>query len=167
MVYDELRRLAVMRMAGQSPGHTLQPTALVHEAWLRLTKSDAARWSSREHFFRAAAIAMRQILVDHARSKARRNSRLDNYQDVVFEVKPALSPDPNTDILIIHECLEALEKSHPDCVRVVQLKFFAGLGNKETAEVLGISLRSVERLWAFARPKLFEMVRKRRDSETS
>jgi len=165
MVYEELRSLAAMRMTTQSPGHTLQPTALVHEAWLRLSKADDARWNSREHFFRAAAVAMRQILVDHARAKARLKRCPDASEvPVTIATDPAMGEDPESDILIVHECLGMLEKSHPDCARVVQLKFFAGLSNQETAEVLGTSLRSVERLWAFARPKLFQMVCSRRDA---
>lgn len=162
-VYEELRRLAAVRMAEQSPGHTLQPTALVHEAWLRLKDSDEARWNSREHFFRTAAIVMRQILVDHARSKARLKRGSNQVTLGIPEDIPS-AEDPESDILLIHECLGLLEESYPECARVVQLKFFAGLSNQETAELLGISLRSVERLWAFARAKLFHMVHSRRES---
>jgi len=165
LVYDELRSLAAARMAAQSSGHTLQPTALVHEAWLRVSKLDDARWNSREHFFRAAAMAMRQILVDHARAKARRKPPQD-FNDAAMEDSIIDFEDPRSDVLIIHECLGMLENSYPDCARVVQLKFFAGLSNQETAEVLGISLRSTERLWAFARAKLFTMVTSGRRTET-
>lgn len=163
MVYEELRNLAAARMAAQSPGHTLQPTALVHEAWLRLSKTDAARWNNREHFFRAAAMAMRQILVDHARAKTRQKRRRAE-DDVILATEDTSDQNAEFDVLIIHECLEELEKSHPDCARVVQLKFFAGLNNQETADVLGSSLRTVERLWAFARFKLFQMVSNRRET---
>lgn len=165
LVYAELRSLAAARMAAQSSGHTLQPTALVHEAWLRVSKLEDARWNSREHFFRAAAMAMRQILVDHARAKARRKPPQD-FNDAAIEGRPIDFEDPQSDVLIIHECLGMLEKSYPDCARVVQLKFFAGLSNQETAEVLGFSLRSTERLWAFARAKLFTMVTSGRRAET-
>lgn len=165
MVYKELRGLAAARMATQGPGHTLQPTALVHEAWLRLHNTDDAHWNNREHFFRAAAIAMRQILVDHARSKARLKRSPTQALLAVPEDTPS-HQDPESEILLIHECLGSLEQSHPECARVVQLKFFAGLSNQETAEVLAMSLRSVERMWAFARATLFHMVRNRRDSET-
>jgi RNA polymerase sigma factor (TIGR02999 family) len=160
MVYTELRRLAASRMANQAPGHTLQPTALVHEAWLRLHDTDHARWNNREHFFRAAAIAMRQILVDHARSKGRlkRHSLQGDFPEEI-----AASQNPESDILLINECLDRLEVSHPECARVVQLKFFAGLSNQETAELLGISLRSLERMWAFARATLFQMIQARRE----
>lgn len=161
-VYEELRRVAAARMAEQSAGHTLQPTALVHEAWLRLQGADPAKWNDREHFFRAAAIAMRQILVDHARSKSRLK-RGSNQVMLAIPEDVVSSEDPESNILLIHECLTVLEKTHPDCARVVQLKFFAGLGNQETADLLGSSLRSVERLWAFARARLFHMVRSQRE----
>lgn len=163
MVYEELRGLAAARMAAQPSGHTLQPTALVHEAWLRLSKTDACRWNDREHFFRAAAVAMRRILVDHARAKARHKRRPD---DAVVESLMESAPDCDheDDILLIHECLGELEKTDPDCARVVQLKFFAGLTNKEAAGVLGVSLSSVDRQWAFARSQLFQMIRRRREA---
>jgi len=164
MVYKELRSLAAARMADQAPGHTLQPTALVHEAWLRLNHTDHARWNNREHFFRAAAIAMRQILVDHARSKGRLKRSPDQVLLAVLE-DAASPPNPESDILLINECLDLLEVSHPECARVVQLKFFAGLSNQETADLLGVSLRSLERMWAFARAKLFHMIQIRRDAE--
>ena len=163
MVYEELRGLAAARMAAQPSGHTLQPTALVHEAWLRLSKTDPSRWNGKDHFFRAAAVAMRRILVDHARAKARHKRRPEN-TDVAADMEAAPDCDHEDDILLIHECLGELEKSDPECARVVQLKFFAGLTNKDVAEVLGVSLSSVDRLWSFARSQLFQMIRKRREA---
>lgn len=166
MVYNELRRLASNRMAEQGGVHTLQPTALVHEAWMKLTANDHKTWKDRSHFFRAAAIAMRSILVDRARQK-HSHKRNASTVDLSFasEITSDLSPEDH--ILIMDECLEIMEKNHPDCAKVVQLKFFAGLGNEETAALLGSSLRTVERQWAFARTKLYQMIRDREHSRST
>ena len=161
LVYDELRRLAARQMARQQGGsQTLQPTALVHEAWLRLSSADGELWEDQRHYFRAAAIAMRRILVDRARSKnsiKRGGFTVD--LDMANEVP--LEENPEAHILMMDECLELMEKDHPECARVVQLKFFAGLSNQETASLLGSNLRAVERQWAFARTKLYQMMRGR------
>ena len=164
MVYDELRRVAASQMArGGAGGQTLQPTALVHEAWMRLSAKSADHWNDRTHFFRTAAVAMRRILVDRAREK---NSLKRGGSGMV---PPAPGDgldgfDPEARILLMDECLARMEQDHPDCAKVIQLKFFAGLSNQETAALLGSSLRTVERQWAFARAKLYQMIRAREQS---
>lgn len=159
MVYEELRRLAAKQMACQKDAQTLQPTALVHEAWMRITSREADTWKDRTHFFRTAAVAMRHILVDRAREK-NALKRGGSGADLRFASEMATADDaPETHILIMDECLARMEKEHPDCAKVVHLKFFAGLSNQETADLLGSSMRSVERQWAFARTKLYQMIR--------
>jgi RNA polymerase sigma factor (TIGR02999 family) len=159
MVYDELRRLAARQMADLgNAGLTLQPTALVHEAWMRLTARSPGTWNNRSHFFRTAALAMRCILVD----RARRNSSRKRYGTQVeleqADKVPNGPTEPDRHILAVDECLKRMEQDHPECARIVQLKFFAGLTNQETATLLGASLRSVERHWAFARARLYQMM---------
>ncbi len=158
VVYNELRKLAVARMAQEAAGQTLQPTALVHEAWLQLVGSGNRSWQNRAHFFGAAADAMRRILIDKARRKARikhggGQARL-NIEDLELA---ETTPDEN--ILLINEALQALEKEDAEQARVVVLKFFGGLTNEEVAENLGISERTVDRQWACAKARLFRWVR--------
>jgi RNA polymerase sigma factor (TIGR02999 family) len=158
LVYDELRRLAASRLALEASGQTLQPTALVHEAWLRLVSEKDRTWENRAHFFRAAAQAMRRILVDRARHKSSLKSgggllRLD-IQDLDLA---ASSPDDR--VLLINECLGLLEKEDPNSARVVLLKFFAGLTDQEVARILNVTERTIRRQWAYAKVKLFDMVR--------
>jgi RNA polymerase sigma factor (TIGR02999 family) len=159
LVYDELRRLAASRMAGQSAGQTLQPTALVHEAWLRLAKDEMRTWQDRSHFFRAAAQAMRQILVDRARRKLSLKCGSGAERVSVDDIDLAGS-DVDDRVLLVDEALNQLEKDDPESARVISLKFFGGLTNKEVAAILDVSERSVERQWAYARTRLFEMLRK-------
>jgi RNA polymerase sigma factor (TIGR02999 family) len=159
LVYEELRRLAAARMAQESAGQTLQPTALVHEAWLQLVGAGERSWQNRAHFFGAAADAMRRILIDKARRKARIKHgggqlRVD-IQD--FDLAET-TPDDN--VLLINEALKQLEKDDPEQARVVVLKFFAGLTNQEVAETLGMGERTVERQWACAKARLFRWLRK-------
>lgn len=154
LVYEELRRLAAARMAQEAAGQTLQPTALVHEAWLQLVGSGERSWQNRAHFFGAAADAMRRILIDKARRKARikhggGQSRVDIHDLDLAET----TPDDN--VLLINEALQQLEKDDPEQARVVVLKFFGGLTNLEVAETLGIGERSVDRQWACAKARLF------------
>ncbi len=161
LVYDELRRLASVRMAQESAGQTLQPTALVHEAWLQLNGAGDRNWENRAHFFGAAADAMRRILIDKARRKSRLKhgggqSRLD-----IAEVDLA-STAPDDNVLLIHEAVEALEKEDAEQARVVVLKFFAGLTNEEAAESLGISERTVRRQWECAKAWVFQWVKDQR-----
>jgi RNA polymerase sigma factor (TIGR02999 family) len=158
LVYDELRRLAAARMARESAGHTLQPTALVHEAWLRLVGDGERTWKNRAYFFAAAAEAMRRILVEHARRKSRLKygggqERL-NIEDLELA---AATPDEK--ILLVDEALERLEAEHPERARIVVLKYFGGLTNKQVAETLGIGERTVDRHWVCAKTWLFHKVR--------
>jgi RNA polymerase sigma factor (TIGR02999 family) len=158
LVYDELRHLAASRMALESAGQTLQPTALVHEAWLRLVSDGDRTWQNRAHFFRAAAQAMRHILVDRARHKSSlkcggRQERLD-----VADLELAATT-PDDRILLIDESLERLETEDPESARVIALKFFGGLTNKDVASALGVTERTVERQWAYAKARLFQMLR--------
>ena len=158
LVYDELRRLAATRMARESAGMTLQPTALVHEAWLRLSGTGDRNWNDRTHFFRAAALAMRRILVDRARQKATlRRERVRVEMDPSAMEPAAITPDER--LLLIDESLQRLEKEDPDSARIVLLKFFAGLTNQEAAATLGVNVRTVERQWAFAKASLLAMIR--------
>ena len=157
LVYEELRRLAAARMAQESVGQTLQPTALVHEAWLQLVGEGGRSWQNRAHFFGAAADAMRRILIDKARRKSRLKhgggqSRL-NIDDL--ELAETI-PDDN--ILLINEALERLEKEDPEQARVVVMKFFGGLTNLEVAENLDIAERTVDRHWACAKARLFRWI---------
>jgi RNA polymerase sigma factor (TIGR02999 family) len=158
LVYDELRHLATARLAKEAPGQTLQPTALVHEAWLRIAGEGGVNWNSRGHFFGAAAQAMRRILVDRARGKSavKRGRNVDalDIDDVELMEAP-----PDDRVLLIDEMLERLEVEDPVSARVVTLKFFGGLTNKEIAEVQGVTERTAERQWAYARASLYQMIR--------
>jgi RNA polymerase sigma factor (TIGR02999 family) len=154
LVYDELRRMAAARMAGEAVGHTLQATALVHEAWLRLAGEDAKIWDNRAHFFGAASEAMRRILIGKARKKASLK-RGGNQQRINIEDLELAESTADDKLLLIDEALAALEAENPDRARVVVAKFFGGLTNKEIAETLGISERSVNRHWLCARAWLF------------
>jgi len=157
LVYDELRRLASARMAGEAAGQTLQPTALVHEAWLKLVKDEGRTWRNREHFFNAAALAMRRILVDRARNKlcAKRGGRGEK---VPLEDLDLVATTPDDRVLLVDQNLERLEQEDPESARVVTLKFFGGLTNQEVANILGVTERSVERQWAYAKACLFKLM---------
>jgi RNA polymerase sigma factor (TIGR02999 family) len=157
LIYDELRRLAAVRMAGEAAGQTLQPTALVHEAWLRLVNEGGRTWRNRAHFFRAAAQAMRRILVDRARQKLslKRGSGGEKIQIDDMDLAAATVDDR---VLLVDQNLERLEKEDPESARVITLKFFGGLTNKEVAKILNVTERSVERQWAYAKTCLFEMI---------
>jgi RNA polymerase sigma factor (TIGR02999 family) len=152
VVYDELRRLAAFRLDRAPASKTLQPTALVHEAWMRLSGTGEKLWQSKEHFFNAAAQAMRRILVDRVRAQTRtkRPPPLENLDDAVFE--------DDTHILLIHDCLNTLEKVDPYSAKVVLLKFYGGLSSEEISQVTGRSVRSVERQWMFAKAKLYRLI---------
>ena len=158
LVYDELRKLAAVRMAQEAPGQTLQPTALVHEAWVRLVGEANPKFDGRGHFFAAAAEAMRRILIDNARRKrALRHgggqARVD-IDDV--ELRAAAKDD---ELLAVHEALDRLAAEDTALAELVKLRFFAGFTNKEVAGLLGLSEPTVERRWAFARAWLFRMIR--------
>ena len=158
LVYDKLRNLATARMAQESAGQTLQPTALVHEAWLQLVGEGGRSWQNRAHFFGAAADAMRRILIDKARRKSRLKHGGDQWRLNIDDLELAeTTPDDN--ILLINDALERLEKEDPEQARVVVLKFFGGLTNLEVAENLGIAERTVDRHWACAKGRLFRWIR--------
>jgi RNA polymerase sigma factor (TIGR02999 family) len=155
LVYDELRSLAAARMRSELAGHTLQPTALVHEAWLRLVKDEGRTWQNRTHFFHAAAEAMRRILIEHARRKsAVKHGGGQQRLDIADMECAAQLPDEN--ILLIEEALERLAKEHPERAKIVVMKFFGGMTNEEVAAALGIGERTVYRHWECAKLWLFD-----------
>jgi len=158
LVYGELRRMAAVRLAGEAAGHTLQPTALVHEAWLQLVGAGGRTWNNRAHFFGAAAGAMRRILIDNARSKSALK-RGGGQNRVPMEGLEITSVTPDEHILLVDEALEWLEQDDPEKARIVCLKFFGGLTNEEVAEHLNTSLRTVNRQWVCAKIKLFRWLR--------
>lgn len=158
LVYDELRRMAAARMAREAAGHTLQPTALVHEAWLRLVGDADRSWENRAHFFGAASEAMRRILIENARRKARLK-RGGGQVRVDFEEANLPAPDTDENLLLIDEALERLKAQDAETARVVVLKFFGGLTNDEVAGVLGSSERTVRRQWNFAKAWLYRAIR--------
>jgi len=154
-VYDELRRLARRHMADERAGHTLQPTALVHEVYLKLIGPErAAPWEGRRQFFFAAAEAMRRILVDHARARSGLK-RGGGRRRVPLSVLDLASGEQSEEILALDEAVCRLEKQSPDVAAVVRLRFYAGLSVEETAEALGVSPRTVKREWTYARARLF------------
>jgi RNA polymerase sigma factor (TIGR02999 family) len=154
LVYEELRRLASQRLAQEKPGQTLQPTALVHEAYLRLVDTEQAQhWKSRGHFFAAAAEAMRRILVDRARRKRRPKHGGDRQRVELDEALAAV--DPRQDLLALDDALTRLAKAEPVKAELVKLRYFAGLSLEESAAVLGVSLATAKRYWATARAWLF------------
>lgn len=149
-VYDALRGIARVRMAGERADHTLSATALVHEAYLKLFGSRRPAWEDRAHFYRAAAQAMRRILVDHARGRAR-DKRGGGRGRVPIDVLDLAASGTPEEILALDEAVRRLDQQDAGCAEIVRLRFFAGLSVAETAEVLGKSERSVKREWAFAR----------------
>ena len=159
LVYEELRKLAAYRMAQEQPGQTLQPTALVHEAWLRLAGDGNVQFEGRRHFFAAAAEAMRRILIDRARQK-RSLKRGGGAERVnLDDLQMAVAADDET-VLQVDEALTKLTKEDPDSAQFIKLRFFAGMTNAEAAQALGISERTARRHWSFARVWLFREIRK-------
>jgi RNA polymerase sigma factor (TIGR02999 family) len=161
LVYDELRRMAAAKMAHEQAGQTLQPTALVHEAWLRLGGDAQPVWQNRAHFFAAAAEAMRRILVDSARRKARvrHGGGLVRLKPEDLESLELAITTPEQSLIGLDEALTELAAEEPDAARVVSLRFFAGLGMAEIAGIMGVSDRTVKRTWAFARAWLYDRLR--------
>ncbi len=158
LVYEDLRHLAVNKMAREAPGQTLQPTALVHEAWLRLVDSGNPRFKNRAHFFAAAAEAMRRILIDRARR--RQTQRHGGKQErVEFDEGGLVAPAADDQLLAVDEALEKLALAYPAQAEVVKLRYFVGLTNEETAELLGLSVSTVKNYWAFSRAWLFDAIR--------
>jgi RNA polymerase sigma factor (TIGR02999 family) len=157
LVYDDLRRLAAQKMSREPPGHTLTPTSLVHEAYLRIAGEAGQDWANQKHFFGAAAEAMRRILVENARRKRAMKrggalARLD-----VAEV-PIAVPETDDHLLDVHEALDRLAAVEPVRAEVVKLRFFVGMTIEEAAEVLGISTATADRYWAYARAWLFDNI---------
>jgi RNA polymerase sigma factor (TIGR02999 family) len=158
LVYQDLRRQAAFQMARERPGQTLQPTALLHEAWLRVTGPGGTRWQNRAHFFGAAAEAMRRILIENARRKARFKRGGGQVRVDVDQIELAAAT-PDEKILLINDALERLQREDPEKARVVVLKFFGGRTNQEVAEALAVTERTVERHWAYAKAWLFQDIR--------
>jgi RNA polymerase sigma factor (TIGR02999 family) len=159
LIYDELRQLAAQKLAQEKPGQTLQATALVHEAYLRLVDADQARhWNGRGHFFAAAAEAMRRILVEQAR---RRQALKRGGQAERQAVDPAevVAPAPDDNLLAVHDALDDLAAMDPEAAALVKLRFFGGMTMTETAQVLGMSVRSAHDLWTYARSWLRRQMR--------
>jgi len=159
VVYDELRRLAAHRMALEAPGQTLQATALVHEAYLRLVGDPDRQWNGAHHFFVAAAEAIRRILIDNARRKQRLKHG-GNLERIDVEHVDLASPLPEEQLLAVDEALDRLAVVNPRAAEVVKLRFFAGLTGSQTAGQLGVSAATVERTWAFARAWLFQEIQR-------
>ena len=160
LVYDELRRLAAERMAHERPGQTLQATALVHEAYLRLVGSDnSPQWDNRWHFFAAAAEAMRRIVLNAARDK-KRLKRGGNFRRIDLDQVDLASDTTDLDLVALDEALRALERDDAVAAQVVKLRFFAGMKQREVAAAMGISLRTAERQWAFAQAWLYDRLRR-------
>jgi RNA polymerase sigma factor (TIGR02999 family) len=157
LVYEELRRLAAARMANEAAGHTLQPTALVHEAWLRLVGDANPKFKNRAHFFGAAAEAMRRILIDRARQK-RAVRHGGGQQRVELEEVDLACATEDEQLLAVHEELDKLAAEHPAEAEVVKLRYFVGMTNEEAAEALGISPRTATQYWAYARAWLFDAI---------
>lgn len=156
LVYDELRSLARARLAREKPGHTLQPTALVHEAFLRVAGAGAGdpQWHGRRHFFAAAAEAMRRILIEQARRRGRLRRGGDAERQELGDPELAIDGPAPDDVLTVHEALASLEAADPRAREIVNLRYFTGRSNRETADALGISLATVEREWRFIRTYL-------------
>jgi len=167
LVYTELKRIAAQKMAGETPGHTLQPTALVHEAWLRLMGDGDAPFENRAHFFSAAAEAMRRILVDSARRKRaiRRGGGATREELEEDHLVQNVVPD---EVLAVDEALDLLDKVDPVGARLVKLRYFVGMTMEESATTMGMSLRNAERTWTYARAWLRRQIgrqRSRREQE--
>ena len=157
LVYEELRKLAAQKMASESAGHTLQPTSLVHEAWLRLGGNPSQQWDGRGHFFAAAAEAMRRILIDRARRRSARRHGGGQERVDIEEADIAL-PGDDDQVLAVHEALEKLATEDPRKAELVKLRYFVGMTIEEAAQVLGISEPTAKRDWTFARAWLFQEI---------
>ena len=157
VVYNELRRMAAHKMAGEPTGHTLQPTALVHEAWLKLVAPPAQSWQNRAHFFGAAAEAMRRLLIARARRKSRQRRGSGAAHFNLDEIDIA-SPAPDDQLLALNDALDRFAKLEPQQAELVKLRYFVGMTIEEAAEVLGISKATAKRWWAYSRAWLFHEI---------
>ncbi|RYD30614.1 MAG: RNA polymerase subunit sigma-24 [Verrucomicrobiaceae bacterium] len=153
-IYRELRNLAAMHLRNESGYQTLQPTALVHEAWVRISGDEDDTWKNNQHFLGVAAIVMRRILVERARSKATIKRKVPQHS---FMENPGVVADADH-VIMIHECLTILEKTDPDSAKVVLLKFYGGFSNPEIAQSTGWSIRTVERQWMLAKARLYRLI---------
>ena len=158
LVYDELRRIAAAKMAGEAPGHTLQPTALVHEAWLRLGADQQRKWQNHAHFLASAAEAMRRILVEHARRRLRLK-RGGGRERVDLQESAIQAPAEDEKIILVNDALEVLAKEDPHKAEIVKLRFFVGLSQGEIAALLGVSEKTVKRHWEVAKVRLFQSIK--------
>ena len=161
LVYEELRKLAAHKMSHEAAGHTLQPTALVHEAWLRLGGGEGAKFENRAHFFGAAAEAMRRILIDRARKRQVRQASGLASPEELHESRIELRV-PDDELLAVDEALDRLAAVDAPAAELVKLRYFVGLEMTEAAESMGLSLRAAERLWTFSRAWLRDTLRKER-----
>jgi RNA polymerase sigma factor (TIGR02999 family) len=166
LVYEELRKLAVVRMANEKAGQTLQPTALVHEAWLKIAGDGNERFANRRHFFKAAAGAMQQILIDIARRKQRLKHGANMVGDELHESRIAMSV-PSDELLAVNDALTTLAREDPQAAEVVQLRYFVGMTIPEIAIALDLAPRTVDRHWAFARAWLKRTIRSSLSGPTS
>ncbi|MHC4439784.1 MAG: ECF-type sigma factor [Planctomycetota bacterium] len=157
VVYDELRRLAAQKMSRERPGHTLEATALVHEAYIRLVGSEAQNWSGRTHFFAAAAEAMRRILIENARRKQRYKHGADRHR-VGLDDSEITIKGPSTDLIALDEALTKLAEEDHVVAELVKMRYFAGLTLEQAAAVLGVSRRTADRYWAYARAWLYQEI---------
>ena len=158
LVYEELRKLAVVRMANEKAGQTLQPTALVHEAWLKIAGDGQQHFANRRHFFKAAATAMQQILIDNARRKQRLKHGANLIGDELHESRIAMSV-PSEELLAVNDALAALAVEDPQAAEVVQMRYFVGMTVPEIAAALDLAPRTVDRHWAYARAWLKRTIR--------
>lgn len=165
LVYEELRHLAAVKMARENPGHTLQATALVHEAWLKLAGNDRSNWQNRNHFFSVAAESMRRILIDRARRKARQRHG-GKLQRVDLEHVTVAVEDSDDTILALNEALNQLAAKDSLKAQIVKLRYFVGMSHREISEVLGISEPTVRRHWAFARSWLYAALKSEEKNKT-
>jgi RNA polymerase sigma factor (TIGR02999 family) len=161
LVYEQLRHLAVARMSHEAPGNTLQPTALVHEAWLRIAGNRDQHWNSRNHFFMAAAEAMRRILVERARQKSRIKHGGGQQRVPLEELDVAIRADSET-LLLVDEALDRLRAVDPVKAKLVELRFFTGFSIEEAAQALEVSAPTAKRYWAYARAWLFQEIERLR-----
>ena len=158
LVYKELRKLAAVRMANEKVGQTLQPTALVHEAWLKIAGDGGEQFANRRHFFKAAATAMQRILIDNARRKQRPKHGGDQAGEELHESRIAMSV-PSEELLAVNDALAALALEDPQAAEVVQMRYFVGMTVPEIADALNLAPRTVDRHWAFARAWLKRTIR--------
>lgn len=159
LVYEELRRLAAFKMAQEAPGQTLQPTALVHEAWLKLIGAGERKFANRAHFFAVAAEAMRRILIDRARRRQTQRHG-GQFERVELDDTGLAAPAEDDELLAVDEALEKLSRDFPAQAQVVKLRYFGGMTNEEIAQALDLSVSTVKNYWAFARAWLFDAIRK-------